>query len=105
MIRGRRYNYRKNQGARTDLTLGQNVRKLQPTTQRIDSTCPQNEGRLPTTAQKLAQEHGVSRATIERDGQFATNVEALKPFVPEIEQMVMAKPLNYWSNNRNRPLI
>ena len=31
----------------------------------------------------------MSRATIERDGQFAEAVEDLKPFVPDIQERVM----------------
>lgn len=70
LIRGRRYNRLKKQGARTDLTSRQ------------------NDGKSQSTAQKIANDHGVSERTIERDGQFATNIETLKPFVPEVEQMV-----------------
>lgn len=42
-----------------------------------------------STAEKLADTHGVSPATIKRDGQFAAAVDALKPAVPDIEQRVM----------------
>ena len=49
LIRGRRYNRLKTQGARTDLTSDQNAQKS-------------------TTAEKLAAQHGVSPATIRRDG-------------------------------------
>jgi len=44
---------------------------------------PQNEGQ-PTTAERLAKQHGVSRATIERDGQFAAAVEKVKAVDPAI---------------------
>jgi len=43
---------------------------------RTDLTSTQNEGRL-TTSEKLAGTYGVSRATIERDGQFAQAVDTL----------------------------
>lgn len=70
-IRGRLYNRAKRQGERTDLTSPQSEEKLQ-------------------TAERLAVQHGVSRATIERDGQFAAAVDTLKPHVPDIEQRVMS---------------
>ncbi len=52
LLRGRRYNRAKKQGERTDLTLDQNDTKLH-------------------TADRLAKEHGVSPATIKRDGKIA----------------------------------
>lgn len=66
LLRGRRYNRLKKQGARTDLTSDQNEQKS------ID------------TAAQLAAQHGVSRATIVRDGAFAQAVEALTPLAPEL---------------------
>ena len=71
LLRGRRYNSAKRQGARSDLTS------------------PQNEEKL-TTAESLGREHGVSRATIERDGSFAENVEALERLHPGTERLVTA---------------
>jgi hypothetical protein len=62
-IRGRLYNRLKKQGARTDLTSPQ----IEDKSERRD-----------TTAQHLADQFGVGRATIERDGQFAEAVEELK---------------------------
>jgi len=41
------------------------------------------------TSERLAQSQRVSRATIERDGQFAEAVDTLKPVVPDINQRVM----------------
>jgi hypothetical protein len=70
LLRGRRYNRTKHQGERTDLTS------------------PQSEGKS-STAERLAEQYGVSRATVERDGQFAQAVETLKPHIPDIEQRVM----------------
>jgi len=64
LLRGRRYNRQKQTGFR------------------------QNDGNAQT-AEKLAGQHGVSPRTVERDGQFATAVETLKPHVPDIEQRVM----------------
>jgi phage N-6-adenine-methyltransferase len=72
LLRGRRYNRLKKQGERTDLTSGQNVQKL------------------PHTAERLAEQHGVTERTIRRDGDFAEAVETLKPHVPDIEQRVMS---------------
>lgn len=48
---------------------------------------PQSEG-LISTAEKLAEEHGVSKATIERDGKLAEAVEAVKAIDPDIEEKV-----------------
>jgi len=71
LLRGRRYNRAKRQGARTDLTSGQNDQKS-------------------TTADRLAKEHGVSPATIRRDGKFAEEVEK----TPELAEAVRAgKPV------------
>jgi ParB-like chromosome segregation protein Spo0J len=68
LLRGRRYQRAKRQGARTDLTS------------------PHSEGRL--AAEQIAQEHGVSRATIERDGQFARAVENVKAVAPDMERSI-----------------
>lgn len=57
LLLGRRYNRAKGQGKRTDLTS------------------PQNEEKLP--AAKLATEHGVSKATVERAGQYVEAVDKL----------------------------
>lgn len=65
ILRGRRYNRTKKQGARTDLTSGQNDQKL-------------------TTAETLGKQHGVSSSTIKRDGKFAEQVER----TPELKQAV-----------------
>ena len=47
---------------------------------------PQNDDLKEKTATKLATQHGVSKATIERDGKFAEAVEKLKAIDPDIEQ-------------------
>ena len=65
LIRGRRYNRAKKQVGRPDAQLDQN-----------DPI---------STAQRLAEQHGVSAPTIKRDGRFAEAVEAL-----EIESEVIA---------------
>ncbi|MEP7366192.1 MAG: hypothetical protein ABI972_23285 [Acidobacteriota bacterium] len=52
ILRGRRYNRVKRQGARTDLTSGQSVQKS-------------------TTAETIAKQHGVTERTIRRDGKRA----------------------------------
>ncbi len=58
-LRGIRYNLEKKQGERTDLTSDQNDQK--------------------STAEKIAQETGVSAPTIRRDAQFAEAVDKLPP--------------------------
>lgn len=59
LLLGRRYNRAKRQGQRTDLTS------------------PQSEEKL-TSAERIAEQHGVSRATVERAGQFAEAVDKLQ---------------------------
>src|SRR6516162_1887874 len=71
LFRGRRYKRLKRQGERTD------------------KTSPQNEEKSSTTAERLAVQHGVSRPTIERDGQFADAVATVKSVDPEIEAKVV----------------
>ncbi len=58
LLRGRRYNRLKRQGARTDRTSAQNEQKLE-------------------ASEEIAKEYGVSRATVVRDGQFAAAVDKL----------------------------
>jgi hypothetical protein len=58
LLLGKRYEGEKRQGARTDLTS------------------PQSEEKS-TTSERIAREHNVSRATVERAAQFATAVETL----------------------------
>ena len=64
ILRGRRYNREKQQGARTDLTSGQNVHKF-------------------TSAEKIAQECGVSEKTIRRDAEFVNTLETFAEDHPE----------------------
>lgn len=66
IIRGRRYNRLKRQGARTDLTSGQTGQKL--------------------TAEILAEKHGVSEKTIRRDGKRAEAIERLAETAPDQAQ-------------------
>lgn len=42
------------------------------------------------TAEIIGEQYGVSAPTIKRDGKFADAVEALKPFVPDVEQRIMS---------------
>jgi DNA-binding XRE family transcriptional regulator len=58
-LRGLQYRNQKKQGERTDLTS------------------PQNEEKS-TTAEKLADKHGVSKATIERDAEFSKAVDTVE---------------------------
>lgn len=73
LLRGRRYNrMKKAVGGRADR----------------DFSGDQNEH--PKTAEALSHQHGVSPATIRRDGQFANDVERIKTIVPDIEQKIIA---------------
>lgn len=53
---------------------------------------PQNEDLIPKakTAEVLAQKHGVSRATIERDGKFAQSVDALEAIAPGTKAEILS---------------
>ncbi len=57
-LRGKRYNNEKKQGQRTDLTSAQNEQKL-------------------PTAERLAEEEGVSQATVRRDAKFSEALDIL----------------------------
>jgi len=65
LLRGRRYN---------------RVKKGHGGDRKSEESKPQNEDLK--TAETLAIQHGVSRATVERDGAFASAVESLKETVP-----------------------
>lgn len=71
LLRGRRYNRTKRQGERTD------------------KTSDHFEQKSTDTAERLAKQHGVSRPTIVRDGQFAAAVEKVKTVDPKIESKVV----------------
>lgn len=43
-----------------------------------------------STAETLAEKHGVSAPTIKRDGKFAESVDALKEYAPDINERVMS---------------
>jgi len=75
LLRGRRYNRTKRQGARTDLTSG--------------NICPKLD-----TSIRLAAEHGVSPRTVKNDGAFARAVEKLKVDEPDIEERILAGKVN-----------
>ena len=75
LIRGRRHNRLKKTRAEAGAMGG--------------SSKDQNDTCSPSTAESLAKEHGVSAPTIKRDAQFASAVEKLKPYIPNIEQRVM----------------
>src|SRR5687768_9761458 len=69
LLRGRRYN-------RVKKAHGGNRK-----------SSPQNKGLK--TAETLAAQHGVSRATIERDGQYARAVEKVKKAAPDIGRKII----------------
>lgn len=77
LLRGRRYIRAK--GKPED-----NLKQFQPSGQNV---------RSENTAERLAQQHGVTERTIRRDGDFAEAVETLKPHVPDIEQRVLSGKL------------
>jgi DNA modification methylase len=70
LIVGRRYLRAKAQGERTDLTSRHNGEK---------SAGP---------AEKLARQHGVSKRTVERAGQYAAAIDTVKKTDPDIEKKV-----------------
>jgi phage N-6-adenine-methyltransferase len=71
LLRGRRYNRQKQSHGGDRGASGQNVQ-------------------MPSTAERLAVQHGVDERTIRRDGQFAAAVETLKGVVEDIEERVMS---------------
>jgi hypothetical protein len=74
--RGSAYNHQKRQGKRTDLTSHQSEEKLQD------------------TSSQLADQHKVSKATIQRDGAYARAVDTLAEVVgPEVRQAILASTL------------
>ena len=75
LIRGRLYNMQKKTKAEAGALGG--------------SSKDQNDTCLFSTAKRLADETGVSEATIKRDGEFANAVEELALFMPELPQKVM----------------
>ena len=66
------------------LLLGRRYNRIKKNPGRPDKL-PQNEGVKGETAERLAEEHGVSRATVERAGKFAEEVEAS----PELQQAII----------------
>jgi N6-adenosine-specific RNA methylase IME4 len=64
ILRGRRYNREKQQGVRTDLTSGKNYQKS-------------------TSAEKIAQECGVSEKTIRNDAEFVKSLESFAEEHPD----------------------
>jgi len=82
MLLGRRYNRQKKTKAEAGAIGG--VSKGQ-----ID-TC------LPSTAQKLAAQHGTSEATVKRAGRFAEEVESTPELKAALEQDPSAKRETHW---------
>lgn len=72
LLRGRRYNRLK----KADGQRG---------AQKLDHNEP------ASTAELISRQHGVSPATIKRDGQFANDIEKLKEIVPDVEQRITSK--------------
>ncbi len=72
-LRGLRYNQEKSQGRRSDLTSGQNDRKLV----------------AESTAVSLAKEYNVSPKTIVRDAEFAKGVETIGKKDPELKRQIL----------------
>ena len=73
---GLRYKSEKKQGARTDLTLGQNVPKL-------------------TTAEIIGKQHGVSEKTVKRAEKFATGLDNIAKVLPDVKQEVLKGESNF----------
>ena len=69
-LRGLRYRNEKRQGARTDLTSGQNVHKS-------------------TTSQVIADQYNVDEKTIRRDEKFADSLDRVAEYAPEIKEQVL----------------
>jgi hypothetical protein len=70
-LRGLRYEKEKTQGKRVDLTSHQNDEKL-------------------GTAEKIAKEYQVGKATIERDAQFAKGIDLIGKENPELKKEILS---------------
>ena len=57
-------------------------------------SCPQNEGMKSRTAQMIAEESGVSRATVERAGEYVRALDIAKEHDPNIERDILAGTIN-----------
>jgi len=57
-------------------------------------SCPQNEGMKSRTAHKIAEESGVSRATVERAGDYVKALDIAKEHDPNIERDIVAGEIN-----------
>lgn len=58
---------------------------------------PQNEALLNgshKTARKIAEEHGISRASVERSGEYVKALDIAKEYDPNIERDIMAGTIN-----------
>ncbi len=74
LMRGRLYNMQKR---------GRGGTGANQYTEQIGKSCPS------ATAERLAEQLGVSERTIRNDGAFAEAVETLKPYVPDIAERAM----------------
>ena len=57
-------------------------------------SCPQNEGMKSRTAHMIAEESGVSRATVERSGEYVKALDIAKEHDPNIERDILAGTIN-----------
>ena len=53
-------------------------------------SCPQNEGMKSKTAHKIAEESGVSRATVERSSEYVKALDVAKKHDPAIERDILS---------------
>lgn len=73
--------------AQRALLRGRRYNRLKQSHGGLRRACPHSEGLR--TAEILAEEFRVSRATIERDGRFAEALERLKDLDPELERRIL----------------
>jgi len=77
---GRKYKEQKQQGKRTDLTSAQNEQKLTPLQNNPFLVSEVNQDRFcngVTTAERIADEHKVSKETVKRSEKFADAVDVI----------------------------
>lgn len=72
-----------------NLLLGRRYNRTKKSHGGDRKSSPQNEDLKGKSAKTLAKQHGVSRATVERAGQFAAAVDKLKAVDPDIEKKVV----------------
>ncbi len=87
-LRGKRYETEKKTIGRQPVTLNFDTNSLESNTQIGQSDL------IVSTAEKIADQTGVSEKTIKRDAQFAKAVDEVRKVDPELAQKVLDEDIN-----------